>query len=89
MTSPISNPYLVPTNGLLKVKKLTSKLELDHDFLMRTTGCLPEQGRIGIFNRSHYEETLVVRVHPQYLEAQRLRALAAALCLNEAHKVGH
>lgn len=147
MTSPISSPYLVPPDGRLKVKKLTttppadapgkkackknlakesealdelqrqlyaedrrallilfqamdaagkdstiravmtgidpsgcqvfsfkqpSKLELDHDFLWRTTRCLPERGRIGIFNRSYYEETLVVRVHPQYLEAQRL-----------------
>jgi PPK2 family polyphosphate:nucleotide phosphotransferase len=147
MTSPISSPYLVPTDGRLKEKKLTttppddapgkkackknlakeikaldelqrqlyaedrrsllilfqamdaagkdstiravmtgvdpsgcqvfsfkqpSKLELDHDFLWRTTRCLPERGRIGIFNRSYYEETLVVRVHPQYLKAQRL-----------------
>ena len=52
--------------------KQPSKLELDHDFLWRTTRCLPERGRIGIFNRSHYEETLVVRVHPEYLDAQRL-----------------
>ena len=46
--------------------------ELDHDFLWRTTRCLPEKGRIGIFNRSYYEETLVVRVHPEFLSAQRL-----------------
>jgi len=46
--------------------------ELDHDFLWRTARCLPERGRIGIFNRSYYEEVLVVRVHPEYLEAQRL-----------------
>lgn len=46
--------------------------ELDHDFLWRTTQCLPERGRIGIFNRSYYEEVLVVRVHPEYLKAQRL-----------------
>ncbi len=46
--------------------------ELDHDFLWRTTKCLPERGRIGIFNRSYYEETLVVRVHPPYLAKQKL-----------------
>lgn len=46
--------------------------ELDHDFLWRTAVCLPERGRIGIFNRSYYEEVLAVRVHPEYLEAQRL-----------------
>ena len=46
--------------------------ELDHDFLWRTTKCLPERGRIGIFNRSYYEEVLVVRVHPEFLQAQQL-----------------
>jgi PPK2 family polyphosphate:nucleotide phosphotransferase len=46
--------------------------ELDHDFLWRTTKCLPERGRIGIFNRSCYEEVLAVRVHPEYLERQKL-----------------
>lgn len=46
--------------------------ELDHDFLWRTAKCLPERGRIGIFNRSYYEEVLVVRVHPEFLQAQRL-----------------
>ncbi|MBC7945477.1 MAG: polyphosphate kinase 2 family protein [Burkholderiales bacterium] len=46
--------------------------ELDHDFLWRTTRCLPERGRIGVFSRSHYEEVLVVRVHPEYLKAQKL-----------------
>ena len=52
--------------------KQPSRLELDHDFLWRTTKCLPERGRIGIFNRSYYEEVLVVRVHPEYLNNQRL-----------------
>jgi PPK2 family polyphosphate:nucleotide phosphotransferase len=52
--------------------KAPSAEELDHDFLWRTTRCLPERGRIGIFNRSYYEETLVVRVHPQFLQGQRL-----------------
>jgi PPK2 family polyphosphate:nucleotide phosphotransferase len=46
--------------------------ELDHDFLWRVNRALPERGRIGIFNRSHYEEVLVVRVHPQLLQKQRL-----------------
>jgi PPK2 family polyphosphate:nucleotide phosphotransferase len=52
--------------------KQPSTEELDHDFLWRTTRQLPERGRIGIFNRSYYEEVLVVRVHPEYLQAQRL-----------------
>ncbi len=52
--------------------KQPSKEELDHDFLWRTTKRLPERGRIGIFNRSYYEEVLVVRVHPEYLSYQRL-----------------
>ncbi|MCG6871470.1 MAG: polyphosphate kinase 2 family protein [Gammaproteobacteria bacterium] len=46
--------------------------ELDHEFLWRTARRLPERGRIGIFNRSYYEEVLVVRVHPKFLGAQRL-----------------
>ena len=52
--------------------KKPSSLELDHDFLWRTTCRLPERGRIGIFNRSQYEEVLVVRVHPELLEYQKL-----------------
>ena len=48
--------------------------ELDHDFLWRTTQCLPERGRIGIFNRSYYEEVLIVRVHPEILRGQGLPA---------------
>ena len=52
--------------------KHPSATELDHDFLWRTTTCLPERGRIGIFNRSYYEEVLIVRVHPEILQAQRL-----------------
>jgi len=50
--------------------KHPSTAELDHDFLWRTTQCLPERGRIGIFNRSYYEEVLIVRVHPEILRAQ-------------------
>ncbi len=52
--------------------KQPSKEELDHDFLWRTSLRLPERGRIGIFNRSYYEETLVVRVHQNFLKAQNL-----------------
>ncbi len=52
--------------------KEPSHEELDHDFLWRVQRDLPERGRIGIFNRSHYEEVLVVRVHPKYLDRQRL-----------------
>jgi PPK2 family polyphosphate:nucleotide phosphotransferase len=52
--------------------KQPSSEELDHDFLWRVQRALPERGRIGIWNRSHYEEVLVVRVHPEYLDAQRL-----------------
>jgi PPK2 family polyphosphate:nucleotide phosphotransferase len=54
--------------------KQPSTEELEHDFLWRTALKLPERGRIGVFNRSYYEEVLVVRVHPEYLEAQRLPA---------------
>src|SRR5687768_11786204 len=52
--------------------KHPSKEELDHDFLWRCTKALPERGRIGIFNRSYYEEVLIVRVHPEILEAQNI-----------------
>jgi PPK2 family polyphosphate:nucleotide phosphotransferase len=52
--------------------KHPSTEELDHDFLWRTTRNLPERGRIGIFNRSYYEEVLIVRVHPHILQAQNL-----------------
>jgi PPK2 family polyphosphate:nucleotide phosphotransferase len=54
--------------------KQPSTEELDHNFLWRAAQRLPERGRIGIFNRSYYEEVLVVRVHPELLERQRLPA---------------
>jgi len=54
--------------------KQPSAEELDHDFLWRAARRLPERGRIGIFNRSYYEEVLVVRVHPELLERQKLPA---------------
>ena len=52
--------------------KKPSSEELDHDFLWRTSRALPERGRIGIFNRSHYEEVVALKVHPEWLEPQRL-----------------
>ncbi|MGE5848646.1 MAG: polyphosphate kinase 2 family protein [Candidatus Methylomirabilota bacterium] len=52
--------------------KAPTSEDLDHDYLWRCMKCLPERGRIGIFNRSYYEETLVVRVHPEFLEKQKL-----------------
>jgi PPK2 family polyphosphate:nucleotide phosphotransferase len=54
--------------------KAPSPEELDHDFLWRNMKALPERGRIGIFNRSYYEEVLIVRVHPEFLKAQKLPA---------------
>ena len=62
-----------PTGCQVFSFKVPSAEELDHDFLWRTAKALPERGRIGVFNRSYYEEVLVVRVHPDYLKAQRLR----------------
>ena len=56
--------------------KHPSAEELDHDYLWRYVKCLPERGRIGIFNRSYYEEVLVVRVHPEILEKQQLPSTA-------------
>ncbi len=56
--------------------KTPSSEELDHDFLWRTNRALPERGRIGIFNRSYYEETLVVRVHPEILQREKLPCIS-------------
>ncbi len=52
--------------------KHPSATELEHDFLWRTTQCLPERGRIGIFNRSYYEEVLIARVHPEILLSEKI-----------------
>jgi polyphosphate kinase 2 (PPK2 family) len=52
--------------------KSPSAEDLDHDYLWRCTKCLPNRGHIGIFNRSYYEETLVVRVHPEFLNKAKL-----------------
>jgi PPK2 family polyphosphate:nucleotide phosphotransferase len=56
--------------------KHPSAEELDHDFLWRTSRSLPERGRIGIFNRSYYEEVLIVKVHPELLEAEGVPSTA-------------
>ena len=56
--------------------KAPSSEELDHDFMWRTSKAVPERGRIGVFNRSYYEEVLIVRVHPTILGAQKLPAEA-------------
>src|SRR6478609_11227886 len=56
--------------------KVPSAEELDHDYLWRYARRLPRRGEIGIFNRSHYEEVLVVRVHPENLDRQKLPAVA-------------
>jgi PPK2 family polyphosphate:nucleotide phosphotransferase len=63
---------LNPAGCQVESFKAPSDEELDHDFMWRIYKRLPEQGRIGIFNRSHYEEVLVVRVHPEILAAQKL-----------------
>ena len=52
--------------------KAPSSTDLAHDFLWRTSKCLPERGRIGIFNRSYYEEVLIARIHPEILQAQHI-----------------
>jgi PPK2 family polyphosphate:nucleotide phosphotransferase len=62
------NPQGVRVSGF----KVPSAEELDHDYLWRYAGRLPSRGEIGIFNRSHYEEVLVVRVHPENLDRQRM-----------------
>src|SRR5256714_11159303 len=52
--------------------KSPSSEDLDHDYLWRCMKCLPNRGQVGIFNRSYYEQTLVVRVHPKFLEKHKL-----------------
>ena len=68
--------------------KQPSAAELEHDFMWRTNRCLPERGKIGIFNRSYYEEVLIVRVHPELLRAQGLSddAIAAKALWKERYK---
>ncbi len=61
-----------PAGFQVSAFKAPSHEELDHDFLWRVARRLPERGRIGVFNRSHYEEVIIVRVHPEFLVNQRL-----------------
>ena len=61
-----------PAGFQVSAFKQPSARELDHDFMWRVAQRAPERGRIGVFNRSHYEEVLVVRVHPEYLKSQRI-----------------
>ncbi len=70
---------LNPTGCQVYSFKSPNTEELDHDFLWRVQRALPERGRIGVFNRSHYEEVLVVRVHPGYLDGQHLPRRPAKL----------
>lgn len=63
---------LDPTGINVSSFKAPTRVELEHDFLWRTSARLPERGEIGVFNRSYYEEVLVVRVHPRFLKPQRL-----------------
>ena len=78
---------LNPTGCQVYSFKAPSAEELDHDFLWRINRSLPERGRIGIFNRSHYEEVLVVRVHPEFLAGQRLpRGGAGPALWNERYE---
>ena len=65
---------LNPQGCQVKSFKRPSDEELEHDFLWRYAQALPPRGRIGIFNRSHYEDVLVVRVHPEWLDKQKLPA---------------
>lgn len=72
-----------PTGFQVTSFKSPSKNELDHDFLWRTNLALPERGRIGIFNRSHYEEVLVCKVHPEYVLGQNIPGITSMEHLNE------
>lgn len=73
-----------PTGFQVSSFKAPSKEELDHDFLWRCQKALPERGRIGIFNRSHYEEVLVCKVHPEYVLGQAIPGITKLEQLDEA-----
>lgn len=64
--------------------KQPSNIELEHDFLWRTYKVLPERGRIGIFNRSYYEEVLITHVHPEYIIKQRIPGIETLDDINDA-----
>ena len=65
-----------PQGCMVTSFKTPSSEELDHDYLWRSVRALPRRGEIGIFNRSHYEEVLITKVHPEILQHQRLPASA-------------
>src|SRR6516225_5924428 len=69
--------------------KSPSAEDLDHDYLWRCIRCLPNRGQIGIFNRSYYEETLVVRIHPEFLAKQKTPALTGHQARLERTFRGH
>lgn len=71
-----------PTGFQVSSFKAPSKKELDHDYLWRCQIALPERGRIGIFNRSHYEEVLVCKVHPEYVLGQNIPGVDSLEKLN-------
>ncbi|MFY0644901.1 MAG: polyphosphate kinase 2 family protein [Bacteroidia bacterium] len=75
---------LNPTGFQVSSFKAPSKKELDHDYLWRCQKALPERGRIGIFNRSHYEEVLVCKVHPEYVVGQNIPGITEVSKLNSA-----
>ncbi|GAA4281231.1 PPK2 family polyphosphate kinase [Gaetbulibacter aestuarii] len=64
--------------------KVPTELELDHDFLWRHYIALPQRGRFGVFNRTHYENVLVTRVHPEYILGERLPGVTSLQDINEA-----
>jgi PPK2 family polyphosphate:nucleotide phosphotransferase len=66
---------MFPQGGNVTSFKVPSALELDHDYLWRTQLCLPERGRLSIFNHSYYEEVLVTKVHPQLILNQRIPSI--------------
>jgi PPK2 family polyphosphate:nucleotide phosphotransferase len=74
---------MFPQGGGVFSFKAPSSQELDHDYLWRTSLCLPERGRVSIFNRSHYEEVLVTRVHPNYILGQRIPGIENLSHINE------
>ena len=70
--SATSCPGSIPRAARCSASSIQAPAELEHDFLWRTTRDLPERGRIGIFNRSYYEEVLIVRVHPEILRSEAI-----------------
>jgi PPK2 family polyphosphate:nucleotide phosphotransferase len=74
---------MFPQAGTVHSFKVPGQAELDHDYLWRTTNCLPERGRVSIFNRSYYEEILVAKVHPQIVLNQRIPGVSSLKDVDE------